>query len=147
MDKQKERFTKYLNIVQQTSNYNNIIIMGDFNVNMDTENRELDQNANEFKNMLLDVFPLMGLCQTVKHNTRKIQGQRSALLDHSWISNLNKHIKTSTFDTESDHDLIVTNIKIKGAVGSSEIVKKRDYSNFNEQEYLLDLLGLEWTKI
>ena len=50
-------------------------------------------------------------------------------------------------ETESDHDLILTKLKIYGTVKCREATNNRDYSNFNEHQFKLDLLGPRWTEI
>ena len=54
------------------------------------------------------------------------------------IESLNRH---------SDHDLILTTVKIKGTVHNEEIFKKRNFSRFNETDYITELLGQRWSKV
>ena len=60
---------------------------------------------------------------------------------------MNKHVKTSNFDTDSDHDIVVTTLKTKGNVRHEETVIRRDYSKFNKELYLLDLMGIKWSEV
>ena len=75
--------------------------------------------------------------------TRQVKDQRASMIDQSWTNNMNKHVKTNNIDTDSDHDLILTTLLVKGSVRNVEIVKRRDYSKFNKDNYLLDLMGLK----
>ena len=60
---------------------------------------------------------------------------------------MNKHVKMTNMDTDSDHDLILSTVLVKGSVRNLEITKRRNFSNFNKDEYLLDLMGLKWSNI
>ena len=60
---------------------------------------------------------------------------------------MNKHVQTSSHDTDSDHDIIVTTLKTKGLVRNEETVMKRNFSKFNIEAYQTELLGLRWSNI
>ena len=119
----------YSNVVndKQTENYENVTIIGDLNINLDPECNDHSPLHSVLKEELLDVFPLAGLKQTVRNCTRQVEKQTPSLIDQSWTSNMNKHVMTSSFDTESDHDIIVTTLKTKGNVIHEETVVKRNY--------------------
>ena len=146
-ERQLERWRRYLDKVKLTENYENVIIIGDLNVNLDPDTSDNNPLQTVLRDELLDVFPLAGLKQTVRNNTRQIENQKASLLDQSWNSNMNKHVKTSNYDTDSDHDIIVTTLKTKGNVVHDEVIVKRNYSKFNREDYLLDLMSLRWTEV
>ena len=102
---------------------------------------------SELKDSLLDVFPLAGLKQTVNNCTRQVKNQRPSLIYHSWTSNMTKHIKTCTIDTESDHDLVMTSLLTKGTVRNEETVIRRNFSKFSKEDFVMDLMGLKWSEI
>ena len=60
---------------------------------------------------------------------------------------MNKHVKTNNLDSDSDHDLILATLKIKGIVCNEMITRRREYSRFNESDYITDLLGQRWTDV
>ena len=60
---------------------------------------------------------------------------------------MNKHVKTNNIDTEIDHNFILTTHKTKGSVSNEEVIVKRDFSKFKENEFLMDLLGERWSEV
>ena len=72
--------------------------MGDLNINLDPDNTDSDPTMIELKDKLLDVFPLAGLKQTVSKCTRQVHSQKPSLIDHSWISSMNKFVCTINID-------------------------------------------------
>ena len=93
-----------------------MVIIGDMNINIDPESTENSQLHNALKEDLLDTFPLAGFKQTVTKCTRTIKDKAPSLLDHSWIKNMKKHVQTACYETDSDHDMVVTTLKVKGCV-------------------------------
>ena len=72
-ERQIDRWRRYLEKVKQTDNYENVMIIGDLNVNLDPETNDSNPLQSVLKEELLDVFPLAGLKQTVRNNTRQIE--------------------------------------------------------------------------
>ena len=95
IDKQKEILGKFLSKVELTDKFDNVIIMGDFNVNIDPTNNDNDPVNIEMKDKLLDILPLAGLKQTVTKCSRQVNGQKASMIDHAWVSNMTKHVKTT----------------------------------------------------
>ena len=81
IDKQKERLGKFLAKVELTDKFDNVIIMGDFNVNIDPTNNDNDPVNIEMKDKLLDILPLAGLKQTVTKCSRQVNGQKASMID------------------------------------------------------------------
>ena len=50
-------------------------------------------------------------------------------------------------ESDSDHDLIVVKLKIKGRVHNSENTYTIKYTNLNKNDFLNELYGLKWTNI
>ena len=146
-ESQTERWRKFLDKVRQTEIFENVVIMGDLNINLDPDSTETSPLHNVLKEELLDTFPLAGLKQTVTKCTRQVKDQKPSLIDQSWLNNMNKHVKTSNHDTDSDHDIIVTTLKTKGFVSNEETVVRRNFSQFNAEVYQTELLGLRWSNI
>ena len=90
-----------------TEKYDNITIMGDLNINLDSDNVDTDLLNSDLKNSLLDTFPLAGLKHTVTDCTRRVQNQRPSLIDQSWTSNMNKLMQTINVELVSDHNILL----------------------------------------
>ena len=60
---------------------------------------------------------------------------------------MNKHVQTLTHETDSDHDMVVTTLKVKGCVRNVETMVKRNFSRFNLEEYKTELLGMKWSDV
>ena len=133
--------------VKLSEKYENITIIGDLNINIDPENTDSDNLNAELRDSLLDAFPLAGLKQTVNNCTRQTKDGKPSLIYHSWINNINKHINTTTIDTDSDHDLVLTSLLTRGIIRNEEITKRRDLSKFNKESYLMDLMGRKWSSL
>ena len=76
VERQKERWNRILERVSLTEKYENVIVIGDFNVNIDPDNMENDQLNSDLKDGLLDFFPLAGLKQTVTKCTRQVNDRK-----------------------------------------------------------------------
>ena len=59
--RQRERLDKFLAKVEQTERFENVIVTGDFNMNLDPENCDNDPANIDMKDKLLDTFPVAGL--------------------------------------------------------------------------------------
>ena len=68
LDEQVERFNLFLNGIENLNGWDNCIILGDFNINLDLECT--DDNNYMLRNLLFDTFPLAGFTQMVKKYTR-----------------------------------------------------------------------------
>ena len=134
-ESQIDRWRKFLEKVRQTERFENVVIMGDVNINLDPDSIETSPLHNVLRDDLLDTFPLAGFKQTVTKCTRQIKDQVPSLIDQSWVKNMNKHVQTSSHDTDSDHDMVVTTLKVKGCVRNEETVVRRNFSRFNLEEY------------
>jgi len=89
---QVSRFDSFLNSLDKVADDKNCLIQGDFNINMNDECT--DNNNNELKSKLLDTLPLAGFCQVVNKNTRFCKNQAPLMIDLAWINNLQKHVQT-----------------------------------------------------
>ena len=131
-ENQVVRLNNFLTKAENSAIKGNSILIGDFNINLDPENID-DQNDNEdFKDKLLDSLPLAGYTQMVRHNTRHRKGNKPTLIDHSWTNRVMKHVQTRNIESDSDHDIILTTVLTKGNVSTTEATKKRDYRNFDK---------------
>ena len=126
-DAQLDRFNKFLSIVEKLANRDNCIIMGDYNVNLDQNYNE--NHNNILKNLLLETLPMSGFTQLVNGATRFSSCSNPSLIDHAWCNNLTKHIGTKSYNTDSDHDLIITDLKIKGKFKLWKLLREETFQN------------------
>ena len=105
-----------------------IILIGDFNINLDPKNNDNLNYNEEFKDKLLDTLPLAGYTQMVRRHTRHRQGNKSTLIDHSWTNRVNKHVQTRNIESDSDHDIILTTVLTKGNVSTKEATKNETFA-------------------
>ena len=100
-----------------------MVILGDFNVNLNGEAEEVNNNNSILKDMVLDTLPLEGFTQIVSKNTRHCSNFKSSLIDHIWNKNMSKLVQVKQIETSSDHDLILAIVKINGTVNSNSSVR------------------------
>ena len=136
-----------MEVINKSRNSQNVVILGDFNVNLSNEEEDINVNNIIFKDVLLDSLPIEGFTQVIKKNTRHCSNAKSSLIDHIWIKNMSKFIQAKQNETSSDHDLVQVIMKIKGNVATNTAVRSRDYRKFNIDEYLTELCGLNWMEI
>ena len=58
-----------------------------------------------------------------------------------------KFIQTRKVECASDHDVIITTLKVKGSVNVSETYFCRNLRNLNEEDFKLDLWGQRWMEV
>ena len=112
---QNNRLDKFLNTISAIQHSNSLII-GDFNINLDDNNTMINQRNSDMKDKLLNVLPLSGFVQIIKDCTRFCSNSLPTLIDHIWISNMNKFVHSRIINTDSDHELIMATVKTKGMV-------------------------------
>ena len=147
LEEQSARLNSFLTKAESAASNGNCILIGDFNVNLDNDNTENPYLSEELKNNLLDTLPLAGFTQLVKENTRHRIGNKSTLIDHSWTNNVNKHLHTKNLESDSDHDIILTTLLLKGSISTREATRTRNYKNFDVKAYLADLMGQKWSLV
>ena len=130
-NEQSTRFEDFLEITKKSRNNQNVVILGDFNVNLNNEVEEVNNNNNILKDMLLDIFPLEGFTQVVRKNTRHCSNSKSSLIDHIWNKNMTKLVQVKQVETQSDHDMVLAIVKINGNVTTNSSVRSMDYRKFN----------------
>ena len=146
-ENQQERFGEFLNCIEKSRSNQNVVIHGDFNVNLNNEEEDMNNNNSVPKDMLLDTLPIEGFTQVIKNNTRHCRNSKSSLIDHIWTKNMSKMIQAKQQETQSDHDLISTVVKINGNVSVNTSIRNRDYRKFKFGDYLTELCGLNWSEI
>ena len=111
-----------------------MLLISNFYINL-LDNALVQIGIQKLKDTLLESLPRLGLIQTVRKPTRHTWKTESSLIDHSWISDMNKSVQRNNYETVSDHYLIVTTVTIKGNVISKEITKSTSFKEFNEEYF------------
>ena len=62
---QIQRLEKFMNIITKTRNTGNVVILGDFNVNLREDEENLNMPNSNLKNIVLDTLPAEGFTQIV----------------------------------------------------------------------------------
>lgn len=119
--------------------YTYVAVLGDLNVNMMPEN---------MPNPLSDVFDTFGFSQVINEPTR-ITSRSSSLLDPIFISNLDimDSAGTLSVDVISDHDLTFCKVKFPVKHKFQKHVTFRDFTNFREDIFYVDLYSIPWDQI
>ena len=113
-----------------------LFITGDFNLNL------LNTNKNMEVELFLETMYTNQLQPNVIYPTRIVDNARLTLIDNIFSNHINNNnISGNLLETISDHlpnfmiipDYLKSELKIK--------YKKREYSKFNEQDYITDLLN------
>lgn len=135
-----------MDLVDTVPENKNLLIIGDFNINLE-DLVNLQNRVQQLKDSLLDRFPLKGLTQTVRKVKRHLFSSISSLIDHSWLNNMQKFVQTRNIESPSDHDIILTTVKVKGNVNNSKVTVSRGFKYFNEDDLKLDLILQPWCNI
>jgi len=134
-----ESFLEYLNtVVDKVSNENKYCtIMGDFNIDLLNASHP---STNEFLNTL----------ETNSFNPHILQPTRitdhsETLIDNIFFNSLSHHtISGNIIYDISDHLPNFLIINKFSALPKQFKISKRDYSNFNENEFLQDIRAIDW---
>ena len=121
---------------EYTSKEGILIFIGDFNI-------DLSKN-NFYSEKLRKLIKENGLYQNVKNFTR-VTNQSSTIID-LLITN-NKNLKPQVHMTPkiTDHNIITLEVDIKE--DKENIIKfYRDYKNFDELKFQMDLMDTEWDR-
>ena len=146
-EEQSNRLEQFLKLTKKARNCQNVVILGDFNVDLNEDIDEPNNSNSILKDMVLDTLPLEGFTQIVKKNTRHCNNSKLSLIDHIWNKNMSKLIQVKQLEAQSDHDLILAVLKTNGMVNSNSSVKNRDYRKFNYNDFFTELCGLNWTEV
>ena len=147
LQEQKSRFDQFLKDIDDMENKRNAIILGDFNIDLTDNDSTFLQLQQEFKDNLLNYLPLAGYTQIIKNPTRHCNGKKSTLIDHIWLNNLSKMEQVCNISTDSDHDLIMTKVRIKGKVKTNEKTISRDFKLFDQNNFNFELSKLPWDEV
>nr|CAI5849653.1 unnamed protein product [Callosobruchus analis] len=121
---------------QVITQYENITILGDLNINFMVKN-----------NILSNCFESYGLMQVISEPTR-ITETSSTLIDIIFVSNVEKCIAKGTInaDTISDHFLVYCEISCDYKK-TEKYVTYRDFKNFSLDLFLCGLHSIPWENI
>lgn len=124
-----------------TTKYSHVILLGDFNINLLINDIESDF----FKNVIMQPFDLH---QVIREPTR-ITSTTATNIDHILVTN-NENVKASgvvDFPGISDHCLIFMSYSLKRPKFSPTKVVRRDFKNFNKDEFERDMERAPWGNI
>ena len=129
-------------IANFTTKYNNVILLGDFNLNF------LSPSSPEikfFKENFLDSF---GLNQIVTKPTRITDKSRS-LIDLILVNNpaMVKNCNVVDFPSISDHCLVFLTYSVKRPKFKPKRVNRRDFRNFKSVDFTSDVDKINWEKL
>lgn len=118
------------NIRKATEITNNIIITGDFNIDMSDPTHKNTQ-------LLTDIYETYGLKQYIKKPTRIDKTtSKPTIIDHIWASKEMSIINnTGTFHGISDHMGVYMKLNKKKPVSEKEIIKFRDYRKYDATKF------------
>ena len=113
-----------------------LFITGDFNYNL------LNTKKDTAGELFLDTLFTYQLQPNIVYPTRIVDNARPTLIDNRFSNYINdNNISGNLLETISDHlpnfmiipDYLKSELKVK--------YKKRDYSNFNEKDYIADVIN------
>lgn len=123
-------------IIKTTSNYNNVLIMGDFNLNI--------INGIGSLKILNDYF------KVINHQcpTHKWPSAEPSLIDIALTKNINRIQNFSHFNLipSTHHDLLCISYKAKNIKHNKPTsFNYRDYGKINPEKLILDASSIDWT--
>ena len=124
-----------------TSENKNIYLTGDFNINLlNTETNE--PTASFLNNMTSNLFIPHIILPT------RITSRSKTLIDNIFSNRYDPSFISGNISTSiSDHlpqFLLIPNLNIKDLLPKKHNLFKRDMSNFNKDDFILDLLEIDW---
>ena len=156
VQEQKRRWDIFLHqwesAIQEKSE---IHIQGDFNLNfLDFSSLDvLTSNTQSYKlkSLILSLKDKIiphGFCQVIEGETRVWPGAAATLLDHHW-TNLEEKVSNAHayYQGASDHKMISVTRRTKNVVSKPRIIKKRNFKNFNPQEFLDAVSNTSWLDV
>jgi len=135
-------FLEYLsNVLEEISRSNkNIIVMGDFNIDL------LHYESCSYSQTLLDLTQSLSFFPTIDKPTR-VYGTSATLIDNIFSNDLdNFHISGNIVSDVSDHfiQICISTKNVNNCFSSQPKTKIRDYSKFNENNFIKELQSVDW---
>ncbi|CAH1984017.1 unnamed protein product [Acanthoscelides obtectus] len=120
---------------QLISEYDNILVLGDFNINMLVENK------------INDCLEIYGMAQIISEPTR-ITERTSTLLDPIFISSSTSYVSSGTMNADrfSDHQMVYCDVKCSIKC-EPKFVTYRVFNNINSEAFDNDLYRIDWESI
>ncbi|XP_046395714.1 uncharacterized protein LOC124162953 [Ischnura elegans] len=117
--------------------YDNVVIMGDFNIDISTRNVRSDILLNIIESSNLSIIPLTPTCHTKTTSTT---------LDLILVDDLKK---VSSYGQSPDpplscHDQVYINYNMKTPIFEPKLVTFRDYKSFNQENFFEELSNINW---
>ena len=86
-----------------------------------------------------------GFHQIITEITRTWPGVEDSLIDHVWLNIPEKVVnKMNIIDAESDHNIIGITLRIKGMMANNLEFNKRQWSNFDQNNYVQKVEKIDW---
>ena len=125
-----------------STKYNHTIICGDFNINC------LDPESLPTRFFQLNVLEPLGFSQIIDKPTR-VTANTSTLLDLILVSNVDCVKKCNAVDIPgvSDHHLVYMAYNVQKPKFKPKTITKRDFKNFNQDDFLNDIANAPWENI
>nr|CAH7732385.1 unnamed protein product [Callosobruchus chinensis] len=116
--------------------HEDILVLGDFNVNFLTDNK------------ISQCLQCYNLDQLVKEPTR-ITDHSATLLDPIFFTSIDKcqDVGTLSVETISDHLAVYCNISFVFPKQTPRIVTFRDFKNFDQERFTADLFSINWIDV
>nr|CAH7755416.1 unnamed protein product [Callosobruchus chinensis] len=116
--------------------HEDILVLGDFNVNFLTDNK------------ISQCLQCYNLDQLVKEPTR-ITDHSATLLDPIFFTSIDKcqDVGTLSVETISDHLAVYCNISFIFPKQTPRIVTFRDFKNFDQEQFTADLFSINWIDV
>lgn len=117
--------------------YDEVVILGDFNVNL-----------LEVQNPLSQCFESFGFSQVINEPTR-ISRQAMTLLDPIYLSNSDLLCQAGTINADciSDHKLVYCKLKLPIIRHNQKFVTFRDFKSFNSDIFNYELRNIHWDNL
>lgn len=136
--KEKTFVSNFRKIAESFCHRSNILLLGDFNIDMSAENEP--RQTRDFKQALYE----LNLSNIIKTHTR-ITNRSKSLIDLALSSDTDKVHHCGTYPLGlSDHDLIYVTIKINKERTPPKLIKVRNYRDINQLKLREDLEFTPW---
>lgn len=133
---------EFINLLDDLLSYmipqcENIVIIGDFNINFFNLNSSV-----------LQCFNAYGFCEVLNEPTR-VTCNSASLIDQIFVNNTDIITNSGTINTDliSDHSLIFCELTIDRKNSKQKFIEHRSFKYFDERNFLNDLHSTPWDDI
>ena len=149
-DSEPQQISRWKFFIDQWTKANRLgdcVIMGD--TNLDHLKWGIPDPINTIMTNLVKNGPESeGACQLIVGPTRFWPTQKDSLLDQIWTNCPHRIVTSSNVPhSASDHNIIETQIKLKGKIGSAKTIRKRSMKNWNPEIYKKLVSEINWENL